>query len=128
MTLPEGDPAIKVMMMPSDTNAHGTVFGGVLLSYIDQAGAVECRRRQSHARFVTVAMDAVEFKEPVFVGDILGFYTETLKVGRTSVRVRVTVVAERFDTMERVRVTVAEAVYVAVDAQRRPVLVARSDE
>lgn len=120
-TSPTGEPAIRVVMMPRDTNAHGTIFGGVLLSYIDQAGAIEARKLD-HNRFVTVAMDAVEFKQPVFVGDVLSFYTRTIKVGRTSVRVGITVVADRFAKAgQRVQVTQAEAVYVAIDEQGRPV-------
>jgi acyl-CoA thioesterase YciA len=116
-----GEPAIRVMMMPRDTNAHGTIFGGVLLSYIDQAGAIEARR-VSGRRVVTVAMDAVEFKQPVLVGDLLSFYTRTLKTGRTSIRVAIIVAADRFQKPgERIHVTQAEAVYVAIDEQGRPV-------
>jgi acyl-CoA thioesterase YciA len=108
------------MMMPADTNAYGTIFGGVLLSHIDVAGMLEARKA-GRPMFVTVAMDAIEFKEPVFVGDVVSFHTETLRIGRTSVRVRITVWAERHRTLERVKVTVAEATYVAVDEARRPV-------
>src|SRR5262245_63159045 len=89
------DPAIRVMMMPRDVNAAGTIFGGVILSYIDQAGAIEARKHGGHL-FVTRAMDQVEFKQPVFVGDVLSFCTETVSVGRTSIRVRVVVWAERW--------------------------------
>src|SRR5215813_12240304 len=95
-----GEPAIRVMMMPRDTNAQGTIFGGVILSYVDQAGAIEARKHgQTHV--VTVAMDSVEFKQPVFVGDVLSFFAKTLHVGRTSVRVRVEVDAERWDQPTR---------------------------
>ena len=79
----EDCPAIRVMMMPRDTNAHGTIFGGVILSYLDQAGAIEARRHCGD-RVVTVAMNSVEFKQPVFVGDVLSFYAETVQIGRTS--------------------------------------------
>lgn len=114
-------PAIRVMMMPRDTNAHGTIFGGVLLSYIDQAGAVEARKHTPH-RFVTVAMNEVEFKQPVFVGDVLSFNTELVKRGRTSMTIRVRVEAERFeDPTCVVPVTEAVLVYVAVDAHGRPI-------
>lgn len=115
------NPAIRVMMMPRDTNAHGTIFGGVLLSYLDQAGAIEARKLGC-ARVVTVAMDRVEFKHPVFVGDVLSFYAEVTSVGRTSARVRVSVEAERFEppcTSEPV--TTAEMVYVAIDENRRAI-------
>lgn len=115
------EPSIRVMMMPRDTNAHGTIFGGVILSYVDQAGAIEARRHGC-AHVVTVAMDRVEFKQPVFVGDVLSFRTETIHLGRTSVRVRVHVEAERFEPpCERVDVTTAEVVFVAVGPDRRPI-------
>jgi len=118
------DPAIRVMMMPRDVNAHGTIFGGVLLSHIDQAGAIEARKHGGHP-VVTVAMDKVEFKQPVFVGDVLSFCTETLGMGRTSVRVRVTVWADRWARPgRRVQVTQADVTYVAVDESRRPVPIA----
>ncbi len=114
------EPAIRVMMMPRDTNAHGTIFGGVILSYLDQAGAIEARRLGC-ARVVTVAMDSVEFKHPVYVGDVLSFYVETIHVGRTSARVRVSVEAERFEPpYTKEPVTTAELVYVAIDEHRRP--------
>ena len=114
------EPAIRVMMMPRDTNAHGTIFGGVILSYLDQAGAIEARK-QGCSRVVTVAMDRIEFKQPVFVGDVLSFYAQVTSVGRTSIHVRVSVEAERFDPPAvRVAVTSAEIVYVAVDENRRP--------
>ena len=115
------EPAIRVMMMPRDTNAQGTIFGGVILSYVDQAGAIEARKHGQH-NVVTVAMDSVEFKQPVFVGAVLSFYASTLRLGRTSVRVRVEVDAVRWkQPMQRVAVTAAEVVYVAIDGERRPV-------
>lgn len=115
-----GEPAIRVMMMPRDTNAQGTIFGGVILSYIDQAGAIEARKLGCQ-KVVTVAMDSIEFHEPVFVGDVLSFFAEVIRVGRTSIRVRVHVEAERFEPpCQRVTVTGAEIVYVAVDEHRKP--------
>ena len=90
----KGHLAIRVMMMPRDTNALGTIFGGIILSYIDQAGAVEAHRRV-RGKLVTVAIHEVDFHEPVFVGDLVSFYTRILKQGRTSVTVGVTVEAER---------------------------------
>ncbi len=117
---PRGCPAIRVMMMPRDTNAHGTIFGGVILSYIDQAGAVEAREHTPH-KFVTVAIDKVEFKQPVFVGDVLSLYTRLVRTGRTSMTIHVWVEAERFENPSMlVPVTEATLVYVAVDDQRRP--------
>jgi len=116
-----GDPIIRVMMMPRDTNAHGTIFGGVILSYIDQAGAIEARKLGC-ARVVTVAMDSVEFKHPVYTGDVLTLYGETIHVGRTSARVRINVFAERFEPPCQTEfVTTAELVFVAIDQNRKPI-------
>ena len=113
-------PAIRVTMMPKDTNALGTIFGGIILSYIDQAGAVEAHRHAS-SRLVTVAMREVEFHQPVFVGDLVSFYTECLRLGTTSVTVKVTVEAERrTQGGSTVKVTEAEVVYVQVDENSRP--------
>ncbi len=108
--------------MPKDTNALGTIFGGIILSYIDQAGAVEGHRHVPlPGRLVTVAMREAIFHSPVFVGDLVSFHTETLKVGRTSVTVKVTVEAERSTGTGRVKVTEAEVVYVHVDRNNHPV-------
>ena len=112
-------PAIRVSLLPKDTNAMGTIFGGIILSYIDQAGAVE-GRRHCPGRLVTVAMHTVEFHEPVFVGDLVSFYTETLSVGRTSMTIKVIVEAVRRSDRSTVRVTEAEVVYVQVDERGRP--------
>jgi len=120
-TGPRADPAIRVVLMPKDTNAHGTIFGGVILSYIDLAGAIEARKHTLKP-IVTVAMHEVEFVAPVFVGDIVSFYTELMRIGRTSITVKVIVEADRVrQAGTRVRVTEAEVVYVAVDEERRPV-------
>ena len=114
-------PKSRVLMMPRDTNASGTIFGGVILSYIDQAGAEEAIC-QGARRVVTVAMNQVIFHEPVFVGDLVSFYTELIGVGRTSVRVKVQVrSARRFDRTQVVDVTQAEITYVNVDSDGRPV-------
>ena len=114
------DPAIRITLLPRDTNSQGTVFGGIILSYIDMAGAIEAHRRTRMDRFVTVAMREVIFHKPVFVGDLVSFYSETLRIGTTSITVRVVVEAERVgSSSERVRVTEAEVVYVAVDANRQ---------
>ena len=112
------DPAIRIAMLPRDTNSQGTIFGGVILSYIDMAGAIEAHRHTEMDRFVTVAMREVIFHAPVFVGDLVSFYAETLKVGTTSITVRVVVEAERYGQPGEVkRVTQAEVIYVAVDTQ-----------
>jgi acyl-CoA thioesterase YciA len=114
-------PAIRVIMMPKDTNALGTIFGGIILSYIDQAGAVEAHRH-APGRLVTVAMREVIFHAPVFVGDLVSFNTETLRRGRTSITVKVTVEAERGSRGSgRVKVTEAEVVYVHVNENNQPI-------
>lgn len=121
------DPAIRITMMPRDTNPQGTIFGGIILSYIDTAGAIEAHRYSKMERFVTVAMREVIFHHPVFVGDLVSFYAETVKVGNTSITVRVEVEAERYGGMsERVRVTEAEVIYVAVDENRKKVSIKKS--
>ena len=114
-------PAIKVLLLPKDTNVFGTIFGGVILSHIDLASAVEARKSAAR-RYVTKAMREVEFHEPVFLGDVVNFFTETVRVGRTSITVRVSVEAERWGSGqgERVKVTEAEVVLVAVDAAGHP--------
>ncbi|MEK6282693.1 MAG: hotdog domain-containing protein [Acidobacteriota bacterium] len=123
------DPAIRITLLPRDTNSAGTIFGGVILSYIDMAGAIEAHRRTRMGRFVTVAMREVIFHKPVFVGDLVSFYAETVRIGTTSITVRVIVEAERVGTgAEEVRVTEAEVVYVAVDENRRKTKIKKSDE
>jgi len=116
------DPAIRITLLPRDTNSQGTIFGGIILSYIDMAGAIEAHRRTRMERFVTVAMREVIFHKPVVVGDLASFYAETVSIGNTSITVRVIVEAERVGvSTERVRVTEAEVVYVAVDANRQKI-------
>jgi acyl-CoA thioesterase YciA len=118
------DPAIRLTMMPRDTNAHGTVFGGIILSYIDVAGGVEAVRHTKHERFVTVAMKEVTFHEPVYIGDLVSFYARTLRVGNTSITVHVDVEAERFGMHgQKVRVTSAEVTFVAINQFREKVLI-----
>ena len=121
MSVSERIPAIKVLLLPKDTNVYGTIFGGVILSHIDLASAVEARRVAAR-RYVTKAMREVEFHAPVFLGDIVNFFTETVRVGRTSITVKVSVEAERWGAGggERVKVTEAEVVLVAVDENGQP--------
>ena len=123
-----GEPylAIQVVMMPRDTNPYGTIFGGVILSYIDQAGAIGARREVvlaggSPPAVVTVAMNRVEFKRPVLVGDVVRFLTRLVRMGRTSITMQVCVEVERGKDV--LQVTEAEVVYVGIDPttpERRP--------
>ncbi len=114
-------------MMPRDTNPYGTIFGGVILSYLDQAGAVGARHEIRRSGWpdqpiVSVAMKSVEFHRPVFVGDTVSFWTSLVRVGRTSITIHVDVEAERGG--QAVHLTEAEVTYVAVDltgGERRPV-------
>ncbi len=107
-------PAIRVVMMPRDTNPQGTIFGGVILSLIDQAAFVHALMLADH-RYVTVAIDSVEFHKPVYVGDVVSMCCETMKIGRTSVRVHAVVFAQRRDRPDPVRVTEAQVTLVAID-------------
>lgn len=106
--------------MPRDTNHYGTIFGGVILSYIDQAGFVEARHHGPH-RWVTAAIDRVEFKSPVHVGDVVNFYAATTRLGTTSVTVLVEVEAEREQGGHVVPVTLATLVMVCVDGDGKPI-------
>jgi acyl-CoA thioesterase YciA len=122
----ESEVAIRITMMPRDTNSHGTVFGGIILSYIDVAGGVEAVRRTGHDRFVTVAMKEIIFLEPVFIGDLVSFYAETTRVGNTSISIRVIVEAERTGSVgQSIRVTEAEVVYVAINQYREKVKISK---
>lgn len=122
------DPTLRVTLLPRDTNKYGMIFGGIIMSHIDLAGAIEARTSVGPHNFVTVAMDKVVFHKPVFVGDVVSFYADTLRVGRTSVTTKVVVEATRADTQETVRVTEAEVVFVAVDLDWKPVPVRRPAE
>jgi acyl-CoA thioesterase YciA len=118
------DPTLRVTMLPRDTNARGTIFGGVILSHIDLAGAIAAARLGSH-NFVTRAIYEVDFIAPVYVGDVVSLYASVVKQGKTSVTVKVEVEAERFKEPGKIaKVTAAEVVYVAVDDNGRPAPVA----
>ncbi|MEX2219625.1 MAG: hotdog domain-containing protein [Phycisphaerales bacterium] len=112
--------ALRVVTMPRDTNQYGTIFGGVILSYIDQAGFVEARRHGVH-RWVTAALDKVEFKAAVHLGDTVNLYARTVRMGTKSVTVEIEVEAERFTSAQRVQVTTATLVMVAIDASGVPI-------
>ncbi len=112
--------ALRIVTMPRDTNQYGTIFGGVILSYIDQAGFVECRRHGRH-RWVTASLDRVDFRAPVHLGDIVSFYAHPVRLGTKSITVRIEVEAERYSTQECVRVTEATITLVSVDPAGKPI-------
>ncbi|MEJ2347020.1 MAG: acyl-CoA thioesterase [Gammaproteobacteria bacterium] len=118
--LPDRQPTTRLLPMPGDTNASGDIFGGWIMSQVDIAGAIEAYRRV-RGRVVTVAVNSFQFHEPVYVGDVVSFYADVVRVGRTSLTVDVVVYAER-DRGEAgvVRVTEAVLTYVAVDASGKP--------
>lgn len=111
---------LRVVTMPRDTNPYGTIFGGVILSYIDQAGAVEARHHGRH-RWVTAAMERVEFKAPVHLGDVVNFYSQTVRLGTKSVTVNVEVEAERMDSEQVIPVTSATLTMVSVDSSGKAI-------
>jgi acyl-CoA thioesterase YciA len=120
--LPSGELlALRTILLPRDTNGGGTIFGGVILSQIDLAGAAVARQFACQ-RFVTIAMKEVKFIAPVYVGDVVTYFGRVVKVGTTSVTVAIRVEAERYSDMnQKVEVTSAEVVYVAVDQGGRPI-------
>lgn len=114
---------LRVVPMPADTNSVGDIFGGWIMSHVDVAGAIAAARR-ARGRVVTVAVNALTFKKPVMVGDVVSFYAEVIHVGRTSITTKVDVYAERrLQAHECVKVTDAELTYVAIDQDRRPCVV-----
>ncbi len=120
-TLPKGRiPELRVVPMPADANVHGDVFGGWIMAQVDMAGALPAMRR-ANGRVATIAVNSFLFKQPVFVGDVLSFYAEVVRVGRTSITVFVEVYSQRNQLNDEiVKVTEATLTYVATDEQRRP--------
>jgi acyl-CoA thioesterase YciA len=115
------NPAIRTIMMPRDTNALGSIFGGHILSLIDLA-AGQHARSVSPKKYVTKVMREVQFISPVYIGDAVSFYCESMKIGRTSITVKVEVEATRgVDSLHTIPVTSAEVVMVAVDSNNRPI-------
>jgi len=112
--------ALSVIMMPRDSNIYGTIFGGIILSYIDQAGFVEARRHGVH-RWVTASVDRVDFEQPIYVGDVVRFITKTVKTGTSSVVVDIKVEAERFDSGDLVLVTEATLTMVSVNGDGKAI-------
>ena len=122
--LPQGEmPMLRIVPMPADTNAHGTIFGGWVMAQVDIAGSIPAWER-AKGPVVTIAVNSFVFREPVFVGDLVSFYARVVKVGRTSITVDVEVFAQRDRQVgggtDAVKVTEAQLTYVAVDAQRKP--------
>jgi len=113
-------PALRVAMLPRDANPYGNIFGGVILSYIDQAAFIEARKHGIH-RWVTASVDRVDFHAPVHIGDIVAFLTRTRETGTSSVQVGIRVEAERYATHDKVVVTEAALTMVAVNAAGRPI-------
>lgn len=122
-SLPEGQPILRMVPMPSDTNYAGDIFGGWIMSQVDLAGSIPAIRR-ARGRVATVAVNSFVFKQPVFIGDLVSFYADIIKVGRTSIIVDVSVYAQRGmrEGGEEICIKVTEAVltYVAIDNNRRP--------
>ncbi len=120
VTLPDAQPVLRVVPMPADVNQHGDIFGGWIMSQVDIAGGVMAARK-ARGRVATVAVNSFTFKEPVLVGDVVSFFGDVLRVGRTSVTVSIEVYAQRNpDDLVTVKVTEASLTYVAVGVDRRP--------
>jgi len=121
VTLPEGkDPVLRVVPMPADANQHGDIFGGWIMSQVDIAGGIFAARR-ARGRVATIAVNSFVFKQPVFIGDVLSFYADIVRIGRTSITVNVEVYAQRNpEDIEIVKVTEATLTYVATDRNRKP--------
>ena len=121
---PSGELSIRTVAMPADANPSGDIFGGWLLSQMDVAGGI-IAHRISRGRTVTVAVDAMKFHLPVFVGDILCCYAAVTRIGTTSIAVKVEAWAERRDSVVKVKVTEGVFTYVAIDENRKPRPVAK---
>lgn len=118
--LPNKQPAIRVAAMPADTNSAGTIFGGWIMSQVDIAGSIAALER-ARGRVVTVAVNSFEFHQPVFPGDLISCYSEVIKIGKTSITVKVEVYAQRNPgNLETIKVTEAELTFVALDENRKP--------
>ena len=119
--LPQGkDPTLRVVPMPADENQAGDIFGGWIMSQVDIAGSVAAVRI-ARGRVATVAVNSFQFKQPVLVGDLVSFYADVVRVGRTSITVNVEVYAQRRPEREEVvKVTEATLTYVAIDSNRQP--------
>jgi len=118
--LPQKQPVLRVTARPSDANVYGDVFGGWIMSHVDIAGSIPALQR-ANGRVVTIAVNSFLFKHPVFVGDLLSFYADITRTGRTSITVEVEVYAQRMRMRDEVvKVTEAMLTYVATDDNRKP--------
>ncbi|MCZ7565526.1 MAG: acyl-CoA thioesterase [Burkholderiales bacterium] len=114
------EPVLRVVPMPADVNVHGDIFGGWIMAQVDLAGGVAAMQR-ARGRVATVAVNAFQFKEPVYMGDLLSFYADVVRVGNTSLTIKVEVYAQRSPVdVEVVKVTEATLTYVATDENRQP--------
>ena len=120
MKSPSNEPAIRLVMLPKYTNPDGDIFGGIILSMIDEAAAVEALR-QAHHRYVTVSMDSVQFHLPVQVGDVVSLWCQAIKIGRTSITIHIDVLAHPRCSDEEQKVTEATVTMVAIDMDRNAV-------
>jgi acyl-CoA thioesterase YciA len=121
VSLPQGkEPVLRMVPMPADANQHGDIFGGWIMAQVDIAGGV-LAARHARGRVATVAVNSFQFKQPVFIGDVLSFYADVMRMGKTSITVNVEVYAQRNPTdIETVKVTEATLTYVATGPDRRP--------
>jgi acyl-CoA thioesterase YciA len=128
VTLPDKEPVLRVVPMPHDTNQHGDIFGGWIMAQVDVAGGVVAARH-ARGRVATVAVNSFTFKQPVLVGDLVTFFAEVTRIGRTSIAIDVEVYAQRNPRdLITVKVTEASLTYVAVGADGRPREIARGTE
>lgn len=120
------DAAVRTLAMPADTNSAGDIFGGWLMSQMDIAGEITARQR-ARSRVVTVAVDGMEFHQPVYVGDVVSCYTNITRTGKSSLTIHIEVTAMRGSSGETVRVTDGTFVYVALDKNGRPCPLPKQD-
>lgn len=116
LVLPNRQPALRLVPLPAEINPSGDVFGGWIMAHVDVAGAIPAMRLVQ-GRVITVAVNSFHFKEPISVGDLVSFYAKVIRIGRTSITVKVEVFAERLCSKHVIKVTEAELIYVSIDEQ-----------
>jgi acyl-CoA thioesterase YciA len=114
-----GEPAVRTLAMPADTNPSGDIFGGWVIAQMDLAAGIVAARR-AQGRVATVALDGLSFHRPVYVGDLVSCHADVVKVGRTSMTIKVDTYVIRSRTMEEVKVTEGHFTMVAIDTEGRP--------